>query len=223
MKLRAQILLGLIVSGLMALVLFLSAGRWDLPWFWAYVGLWAAIGPVATVVVHRRDPTLLAERLHPGPGGKDPHLRRIAGPLFLILFVISGLDAGRFHWSPPIPTAVRAAAWLVLAAALALVGWAMVVNRFFSSEARIQRDRGHHVITAGPYRIVRHPGYLSVLLMAVVSPLELGSYWAWVPVVPAIAMLFRRILLEDRLLRSELEGYAGYAARVRYRLVPGLW
>jgi len=110
-----------------------------------------------------------------------------------------------------------------VALALGVVVWAMAVNRFFSSDARIQRDRGHHLVTAGPYEYIRHPAYAAVLVSAVSGPLALGSYWSALPLLPAGLMILRRTRLEDALLREGLEGYADYAQQVRYRLVPGLW
>lgn len=99
----------------------------------------------------------------------------------------------------------------------------MIVNRFFSAVVRLQTDRGHHVVTAGPYRIVRHPGYVGIIVGCMCSPIALGSWLAAVPMVPCLALFVRRTVLEDRFLRENLDGYADYANRVRYRLLPGLW
>jgi protein-S-isoprenylcysteine O-methyltransferase Ste14 len=107
-------------------------------------------------------------------------------------------------------------AWIVFV-------WAMYANRFFSSIPRIQSERGHAVITAGPYRVVRHPGYTAALLAALTSGIALGS-WASTFIAPiAFVLLVRRTMLEDRMLQSELPGYADYAARVHHRLLPGIW
>lgn len=207
---------------LLAALLFGAAGRWDLPAFWAFLTVFFGIGLAGVLVVHRNDPTLLRERMKPGPGGKDPHMRKLAALCMLACFLISGLDAGRFHWSR-VPPAVHWAALVVVALGLTVWMWAMATNRFFSSDARIQRDRGHHVITDGPYRFVRHPGYAVALLLFPAIPVALGSWWALLPILSLLAILLRRTRLEDRLLQSELEGYADYAARVRFRLIPGIW
>ena len=99
----------------------------------------------------------------------------------------------------------------------------MIVNRFFSPVVRIQEERGHHLITEGPYRFIRHPGYAGMLLaFAGVGP-ALGSWWSLVPLVPVVLLILRRLLIEDRYLHEHLEGYAGYAQRVPYRLLPGVW
>ena len=99
----------------------------------------------------------------------------------------------------------------------------MIVNPFFSPALRIQTERGHSVITCGPYRIVRHPGYLAMLIAVPVSALTVGSWLALIPAFGFIAVIVRRTALEDRYLRQELPGYLSYAKSVRYRLVLGLW
>jgi protein-S-isoprenylcysteine O-methyltransferase Ste14 len=99
----------------------------------------------------------------------------------------------------------------------------MISNRFFSSEVRIQSERGHFVESGGPYRFVRHPGYLSALLLFGATPFALGSLWAIFPTLGALGIFVRRAILEDGMLRAELPGYAEYAARVRFRLMPGVW
>jgi protein-S-isoprenylcysteine O-methyltransferase Ste14 len=104
-----------------------------------------------------------------------------------------------------------------------LFTWAMVSNPFFSTMVRIQTDRGQTVATGGPYRWVRHPGYVGYILSAVSTALLLGSLWALVPAVLTGVLLVVRTALEDRTLLEELEGYEEYARQVRYRLVPGVW
>ena len=104
-----------------------------------------------------------------------------------------------------------------------LIHWAMLVNRHFESSVRIQKDRGHRVITTGPYRIVRHPGYVGAILFGISTPLIIGSVYGLIPGGIAVILLIIRTSLEDKLLRNELNGYVEYTKRVRYRLVPGLW
>ena len=138
------------------------------------------------------------------------------------IIVVAGLDH-RFGWSGPVP-----AWWTCLGLALVVGGStvthrAVAANRFFSALVRIQRDRGHQVVDSGPYRFVRHPGYLGSLLVharrrphaAVVVGDDRGGR--------RLGVIVFRTALEDRTLLAELEGYADYAARVRYRLVPGVW
>jgi protein-S-isoprenylcysteine O-methyltransferase Ste14 len=111
----------------------------------------------------------------------------------------------------------------VLGAGLSLSAWAMAVNPHFEGTVRIQRELGHRVIDTGPYRIIRHPGYFGLALWAASTPLLLGSTWSIVPAAVAVAWVVLRAALEDRFLRRELAGYGDYAARVRWRLLPGLW
>ena len=108
-------------------------------------------------------------------------------------------------------------------AGYALTAWAMSVNAFFSPVVRIQAERGHSVVDRGPYRAVRHPGYVGFGLYAVGTALALDSLHALVPVTAVLLVIVLRTHLEDRTLQRELEGYARYATRVRYRLVPGIW
>jgi protein-S-isoprenylcysteine O-methyltransferase Ste14 len=114
-----------------------------------------------------------------------------------------------------------AAGFVILGSALSV--WAMASNRFFSGTVRIQRDRGHTVVDGGPYGLVRHPGYLAWCISAPAIPLMLGSLWALIPALLGLCALVLRTSLEDKTLREELPGYEGYAQRVRYRLLPGVW
>ena len=207
-----------VAASLIAAILFGSAGRWDIPFFWACIGLWAAFAVVAALTVDR---DLMQERLRPGAGGRD-NLRLLRGMALLIFvshWIIAGLDVGRFHWSDTVPTSLQIVGLAGLAAGLATWRWAMQVNRFFSSAVRIQRDRGHYVVTEGPYRFVRHPGYAALLGVSACSGLALGSWLSLLPCLILAILFLRRTWLEDRMLRAELAGYPEYAARVRYRLV----
>lgn len=99
----------------------------------------------------------------------------------------------------------------------------MFENRFFSGIVRIQTERGHQVISTGPYRWMRHPGYAGVLLLYLATPIFLDSRWAFLPALFLTVVLLIRTNLEDKALQNELEGYWAYANRVRYRLLPGVW
>jgi protein-S-isoprenylcysteine O-methyltransferase Ste14 len=118
---------------------------------------------------------------------------------------------------------LRIAALAVFAAGLALFIWAMHVNRFFSSVVRIQQERGHQTVTAGPYRWVRHPGYAGAIPAIVASGMALCSWLATALGTLGVPLLLWRAILEDRTLRAELPGYAEYAQQVRWRLLPGVW
>jgi protein-S-isoprenylcysteine O-methyltransferase Ste14 len=136
--------------------------------------------------------------------------------------LIAGLDA-LFGWSPPFSLPLKILSLVIILAGYALGSYALIENRFFSGMVRIQADRGHQVVTSGPYRWMRHPGYAGALLAYLATPLFLDSGWAFLPAVLIVIVLIIRTRLEDRALQDELEGYAEYAKRVRYRLLPGVW
>jgi protein-S-isoprenylcysteine O-methyltransferase Ste14 len=215
-----SVLGGLAFLALVGACLFVSAGRWDLPWFWAYLGVWAAAMVAGSFLI---DPTLVQERLRPGPGGQDYGTVVVLSPLMLVQSVVAGLDVGRFHWSDGVSPAVQWAGLMAVAAALAVVVWAMAVNRFFSPVIRIQTDRGHHLITSGPYRYLRHPAYAAFPFLMVGGGLALGSWLAALVGLLLVLPVLRRTALEDRVLREKLEGYSTYARQVRYRMFPGVW
>jgi protein-S-isoprenylcysteine O-methyltransferase Ste14 len=202
-------------------MLFGSAGRWDLPFFWAYIGVNVLLGLVGSVTV---DPGLQQERWRPSARNREFWLMAFAGgPLYVGHFVVAGLDVGRFHWSRGIGVPTQIAATVVFAAGWSLVTWAVIVNRFFSPVVRIQDERGHRLVTSGPYRFVRHPGYTGAIVGLLSGPLLLGSWWALVPAAGLCVGIVTRTIVEDEFLRAELAGYRDYAARVRYRLIPGIW
>jgi protein-S-isoprenylcysteine O-methyltransferase Ste14 len=210
----------LVFAAVLVAALFIPAGRLDLPYFWAYVGVLMAYAlGVGRFVM---DPELRRERLRPR-GGRDRWLRPLSLPFVLAHLVIAGLDAGHLHLPGAMPAWIRLIGLASMAAALSLVGWAIRVNRFFSPVVRIQEERGHHLVTGGPYRFLRHPGYLGSLVLILGSALALGSWWAGLPLLVPVALLLRRAALEDRFLKEHLEGYRQYAGRVRFRLVPGVW
>jgi protein-S-isoprenylcysteine O-methyltransferase Ste14 len=203
-----------------AIALFASAGTVAIAGFWIYLAIYAAAFVVSLLIL---DPDLLQERMR--PGGKPPP--KVLQAVTLVLFahwIVAGLDRGRFHWSDTVPVWLQAAAFVATVAGWALALWAMRVNRFFSSVARIQSDRGHHVITTGPYAFIRHPGYLAGFAIIIASGLALGSWLATaVLLIPCIPGLIYRAVTEDRMLQAELPGYRDYAGRVRWRVLPGIW
>jgi protein-S-isoprenylcysteine O-methyltransferase Ste14 len=215
-----SVLIGSVMTLVTAAVLFGCAGRVNLPFFWA----WLALSVTATfTIVWRMDPGLLEERRRPGKGGVDRHLRFIAAPLWLAHIALAGLDVGRFQWSGTMPVALQIGGLTMLAATYVLSGWAVGVNRFFSPVVRIQAERGHVLVTTGPYRWLRHPGYAAALIGMPSGGLALGSWLSLVPAGVMLILVVRRTALEDRFLRLNLDGYEAYAHRVRFRLIPGIW
>lgn len=205
---------------LAAVALFASAGTAALAAFWIYLALLIA---VVGVSLFGLDPDLIRERMR--PGGEPPPLGlRLFAALLLIHWIVAGLDRGRFHWSDSVPQWLEAIGLMVVAAGWGLCLWAMAVNRFFSSVVRLQTERGQYVVTTGPYAFVRHPGYVAGILIMLASGVALGSWLAeMVLLLPSLPFLLYRAVTEDRVLRAELPGYRDYAARVRWRLVPGVW
>jgi protein-S-isoprenylcysteine O-methyltransferase Ste14 len=203
-----------------AAALFGGAGTLAIPAFRIYLGILAAIMIASLAWL---DPDLARERMRPG-GQKPPIALRLFAFVLVAHWLIAGLDRGRFHWSDDVPLWLRVLGFVALAAGYVLCFWAMRVNRFFSSIIRIQSDRGQRVIDSGPYAVVRHPGYISGILVMLGSGLALCSWVAWAfLVVFSVPFLMYRVITEDRVLQAELPGYRDYAARVRWRLVPGVW
>jgi protein-S-isoprenylcysteine O-methyltransferase Ste14 len=203
-----------------AAALFASAGTFAIAAFWVYLAILATVFVASFAML---DPGLLRERMR--PGGKPPPLGlKLFTVVLLLHLVVAGLDRGRLHLSDGIPPWLQATGLAVVAAAYALVLWAMRVNRFFSSVVRIQFDRGQRVVATGPYSFIRHPGYAAGTLIVLASGIALGSWLAAVLlVVTSLPFLFYRAITEDRVLLAELPGYREYAGRVRWRLIPGVW
>jgi protein-S-isoprenylcysteine O-methyltransferase Ste14 len=205
---------------LAAVALFASAGTIAIATYWVYLGIFAGVFVASLLLL---DPDLVRERMRPG-GKRPPLALQLVSAILVAHWILAGLDHGRFHWTDTVPTWLQWTALVALAAAFRLCLWAMRVNRFFSSVIRIQSDRGQVVITAGPYAVIRHPGYLAGLIVMVASGIALDSWLAAAMlVVLTVPFLLRRAIIEDRVLKAELPGYQDYADRVRWRLVPGLW
>jgi protein-S-isoprenylcysteine O-methyltransferase Ste14 len=201
--------------------LFLSAGRLDWVMAWVYIGLYVGGIAINALLIDRE---LIAERSEIGQGTKnwDKPLASLSMLLFTPgALIVAGLDQ-RFGWSQLAPV-VQFVALAGVVLGNVLISWAMVSNKFFATTVRIQKDRGHTVISTGPYRFVRHPGYLALSISGLATPLLLGSWWALLPSLLGICALTARTALEDRTLREELAGYQEYAKKVRYRLLPGIW
>lgn len=152
----------------------------------------------------------------------DRWITSSAGILYFVFFVMAGLDH-RFDWSPKIDLRFRILAWIIFMAGNALVLWAMKVNAFFSDKVRLQTDRGQTVCDQGPYRFIRHPGYLGIISYYLMMPMVIGSWISMIPVLLTAILMVIRTIKEDRLLKEKLMGYQDYALRVTSRLVPHLW
>jgi protein-S-isoprenylcysteine O-methyltransferase Ste14 len=204
---------------LSAMILFAAAGRLDLPLYWAYVVVIAALSVGGLFLIGE---DLARERMWPG-GQPPPWSLRLAFFLCLLYWAIAGLDRGRFHWSDTVSLPLRLAGLVVFVAGSGVGLWAMHVNRFFSSAVRLQQERGQYVIADGPYRWVRHPGYAAAIPTIVASGLVLCSWLTTALGAVGALWLVRRTVVEDRMLRAQLPGYQDYARHVRWRLIPRLW
>ena len=221
-----QIVVSTVMMGVMMAVFFASAGRRDIPRAWLFFGAAFVYFVASTLALYRFNPELLIARLtlrREGSKTWDEILMRAANLMGMLLIpAVAGLDLGRYGWSSlDIIYAVPGFVLFILGAVL--ITWAMIVNRYFESTVRIQEDRDHEVVSTGPYRFVRHPGYLSGILWMSSVPLILGSLYTLLPVMIYSVMMILRTHLEDRTLRDELPGYAEYAERVRFRLIPWVW
>jgi protein-S-isoprenylcysteine O-methyltransferase Ste14 len=205
-------------------VVFVPAGRLDWTAGWVYMGLFVATMLANLVYLPRRNPGLIEARtrIHKGTKRWDVVWLVAFSPLFLAVYVVAGVDAGRNPGAGP-PGWFWPVGFVLFASGMWMFSRAMGENPFFEKTVRIQTDRGHRVIDTGPYRWVRHPGYVGFFGWIFSAPLLLGSGWALLPAVLCAMGVVVRTALEDRTLQAELPGYADYAKRVRYRLVPGLW
>ncbi len=214
-----------LITIIIFLCLFGSAGT--LSWWngWLFMASYILVLLTLTGFVLNKNPDLVAERMN-AAGKAKPWDRIIVPVLALVLpllsVVLAGLDH-RFAWTAPFRRMVIIIAFTIMIIGNALTFLAMKTNPFFSSHVRIQDDRGHRVISSGPYRFVRHPGYTGSILYNMAVPIFLESFPAlWVGIAFSILMVFRTIL-EDRTLKTELPGYREYADQVRRRLIPFIW
>ena len=207
----------LVGTGVISAVVLLLGDASD-PWLWAYLIVFGGVGFYA---ISSMDDDLAKERFTPPNSGADRLALawvRLIGAAHLVV----GVADSHFKWTS-VPDVLRGAGVVVFGLSFLLIARAMLANRFFSAVVRIQDDRGHRVVDTGPYRIVRHPGYAGMVLFAPASGLALGS---WISVLVALVysgLVLRRVLFEDKFLRTNLAGYQAYTDRVRYRLMPGVW
>lgn len=214
-------------SMLMMVLVLLFAAAGTLYWLWGWL-FWLLLASTVFgqyVFVARLNPALMAERSKVQAGSKrwDVVLTLFAAALLpLLSWLVAGLDA-RFGWTHDFPVWLNVLGAALFAGGYAFVIWAMASNPFFSATVRIQGERGHAVASGGPYRFVRHPGYAGAIVFQIGSSLLLGS-WPSLAISVIVAVLFIvRAALEDKTLHAELTGYADYAQRTRYRLLPEVW
>ena len=207
------------------LLIFGGAGRLDWTLGWVFVTAWIVPKLIFLILLRWLDPDLLIERTtrHKNTQKYD----RIILPVYFVFafgtFIVASLDGGRFRWSGDIPIMLIVIAYIIYLLGNSLAGWAINSNPFFSSESRLQTERGQKVTSRGPYQYIRHPAYAAAFLLWATTGLMLESWWAVIPGLLAGVTMVLRTMNEDRMLIDELPGYADYAKQVRYRLFPGIW
>jgi protein-S-isoprenylcysteine O-methyltransferase Ste14 len=214
-------------SVFVGLTLFIPAGTLNWPMGWALIGVYLTWTAATALLIIPRCPELLIERTARRKDAKrwDVALMSVVGLITVARYIVAGLDF-RHGWTlglSPVPVALQIVGLVMAVLAYALTTWAMTVNAYFSQIVRIQDDRGHSVATDGPYRYVRHPGYVGAIAFDLGTSIMLGSLWAIILSVVSVALFVVRTALEDKTLQKELAGYKDYAQRVRYRLIPNVW
>ena len=213
----------LLIVALDAAILFAAAGTLSWPAAWIYVAIRVVALAIGAVIIIRENPEIINERGRMPSNTKefDKVFAVVYTPLVLLLPLVAGLDY-RFGWSD-MPLWLNVAGFIGYIPAAIFPYWAMLVNNYLTTTVRIQEERGHQVVTDGPYRYVRHPMYVGLILGAIAMPLLLGSWWALIPGILTVVAAVWRTGREDAVLQEELPGYAEYAQRTRYRLLPGVW
>ena len=221
-----QLLLAYVMLVIQMIIFFISAGHINGPRPWIFFGASFVYCSASTVVQYKLNPELLVQRLKRKRKGSklwDEILMRVSNIIVLIAVpAVAGWDIGRFQ-SPGLDVPFAAVGFVLFIVSTILLNWAMIVNPHFEPTVRIQKDRDHKVITSGPYKRVRHPGYLAGILFTLSIPLIIGSVFTLIPSGIYSLLMIIRTSLEDKTLHKELDGYSEYAKRVRYRLFPEVW
>lgn len=210
---------------ILAAILFLSAGTVAWPGAWALLVVSGVLGVISAYIIAKHDPELLRERMR-GPIQKeqkpwDKRLLVVIFSLCLAMPIVAGLEY-RFGMSS-VPVWLQVVGALALAFGIYMFHVVMETNSYASAVVRVQSERGQKVISTGPYAFVRHPMYAGAIFYFVGMGLLLGSWYATAIGAVIIALFGLRAVWEEDTLRRELDGYAAYAERVRYRLIPGIW
>jgi protein-S-isoprenylcysteine O-methyltransferase Ste14 len=223
---------------MLAAILFFSSGQLDWTWAWVYLFVGLSGTLIATPIMLRTNPEVIAERaeIKENTKGWDKTFSILSMIVTLAMLVVAGLDQ-RFAWSAQpfgwsgkpfglpygFPLGLHIIGLVMYAIGTALFFWSLVSNKYFSRSVRIQEERDHAVVSVGPYQHVRHPGYSGLIISTLGTPLLLGSWWAIIPAMLTASGFMVRTSLEDQTLQAELDGYLKYSRRVRFRLLPGVW
>jgi len=212
---------GLIPVLVMAVILLGTSG--DPIWLMAWIFL-VIHGGATVFLSFTIDISLITERMRPGDGikGWDRTLVRLLNISGLLILLIAGLDH-RYNWYNFIPMSLQIPGLILFIIGYLILIYAAITNSFFSSVVRIQKERGHQVITCGPYKFIRHPGYLGITLCLIAEPLIFQSLLSGIPCIIAVWFMIIRTRHEDQTLIQELDGYSDYKKSVQFRLIPGVW
>lgn len=213
-----QTVLTLLFQGI---ILFLSA--WTIKWIWAWIFiLTGVLILIINMVVIPSE--VIEERGRKKENVKkwDKILTTINSFPYIGIYILSGLDY-RFNWSINFNISIHITGLLFFILGAMIFTWSMISNKFFSTMVRIQTEREHQVATTGPYKVIRHPGYVGFILMSLATPISLGSLYGLIMSGFVVVILIIRTALEDRTLKNELTGYLEYSKKVKYRLVPFIW
>ena len=209
----------------MGALLFASAGTLHWPSAWVFLAASALLGPLCGWWLYRLDPALLAERLRPVIQKEQPPADKAfvtaLMAAMLAWLVVMGLD--RRTLASDMPMALQVLGFVLFVLCMLFTMSVFRENSFAAPVVKLQAERAQHVISSGPYAYVRHPMYTGMMLFFAGLPLALGSWWGLAMAPLFLALFAVRIGIEERTLREGLPGYIDYAARVRYRLVPGVW
>ena len=224
LTLRIALRLSMAFVGMSA-AFFGSAGT--LAWFqaWLYIVIQFSFWTVTAVWMKKHNPELLKDRmafLKRSAKGWDKIIIVTSTAVLVPYLLLPGLDAVRYRWSS-VPLAIVVLGFVGVLVALLLMVWVIQVNTYLSRFVEVQRERGHKVITSGPYQYVRHPMYASLIILLYSIPVALGSLWTLIPASILTLLFVIRTYLEDQTLHEDLEGYNSYSTKVKYRLLPGVW
>jgi protein-S-isoprenylcysteine O-methyltransferase Ste14 len=224
-----KVILSRSVTGIIGLVVFTGAwfgiaGR--LTWWqgWAFLLTFIIYVSILVLRLYKLDPELVRERNRPAIEAEawDRVVMGVYSAILVVLLVVSALDGGRYFWSV-VPLGVQMIGWILLVVSGVMIWHVMMTNAYLSSWARIQDDRGQVVVQEGIYEHIRHPMYLGIIVGFLGLPLVLSSFWAMIPSVVIVGLFVYRTYREDQMLIDGLDGYAEYAEKVRYMLLPGIW
>jgi len=215
-----QVVIVVVIAPFMPMII---SAQWDWWQAWAYAVVSILAFAISRLLVARKHPDLLKERARFMDAKDTKPWDKVLAPLLgigsVIILIVAGFDR---HSSPPV-SALNLVALLGICLGYGFSSWALIENRFFAGTVRIQTERGHHVVTTGPYRIMRHPGYAGGLFGYVFIPILLDSFWAWIPTILLAVVIIIRTALEDKTLQEELPGYKEFTKKTKYRLLPGIW